>query len=175
MDFFLGFFKNFFIICSATAWLTAQLLKIVTGAFKNRTKQMSVTEVLFGTGGMPSSHTAAVCALASGAAIQFGLHSFEFALSAVLALIVIRDATGVRREVGKHSELLNNMRDQSGQEATDENDSTLIDKRKNDKDALFKEFIGHTPAQVLVGALLGIVIPILMSFIPAFQINILSL
>lgn len=178
MEFFLGFFKNFFIICSAAAWLTAQLLKIATGAFKNRTKKMSVTEVLFGTGGMPSSHTAAVCALASGAAIQFGLHSFEFALSAVLTLIVIRDATGVRREVGKHSELLNNMREQNGQDIEAEAELTSPDgknKKAKDKDALFKEFIGHTPAQVLVGALLGIVIPILMSFIPAFHINILSL
>ncbi len=162
MEFFLGFFKNFYMICAAVAWLIAQLLKIATGAFKNRTKKMSVTEVLFGTGGMPSSHTAAVMALASASAISCGLNSFEFAISGVLALVVIRDATGVRREVGKHSELLNSMREQ-------EENGELSGKD------LFKEFIGHTPAQVLVGAILGILIPIGMSFIPAFHIDLMNL
>ena len=77
----------------------------------------------------------------------------------------MRDATGVRREVGKHSVLLNIM--------SEEHTETLEEKKlkdaKNHKKSPFQEFVGHTPAQVLVGAILGIIVPIFVRLIPTFS------
>ena len=136
------------------SWLIAQILKGITGVFK--LKKFTVVEFLFGTGGMPSSHSASVMALATSAAISFGLKSAIFAVSALLAMIVIRDATGMRHEVGVHAKTLN----------------MILEEHKSDEtpyEAL-KELVGHTPLQVFFGALVGIAVPICMYFIPVFSV-----
>ena len=96
---------NYYLISAVSAWLLAQILKIFTGFFKNQ--RFTLKALLFGTGGMPSSHTATVAALSTACAIGEGFNSSIFAISAVLTIIVMIDATGVRRETGKQSRALN--------------------------------------------------------------------
>ncbi len=147
---------NFALVCTGTAWLTAQILKIFTGIFKLR--EFSITGMLFGTGGMPSSHSASVCALATACALQYGLGSGYFAIAALLCIIVMRDATGVRRETGKQAKVLNRIvRDLFSPEHHDEIGANL------------KELVGHTPLQVFFGAVVGVAVPFLMGLIPLYR------
>ncbi len=156
MNFWMELLGNFPLICAGTGWFTAQILKVFTGVFKLR--RFSIPELLFGTGGMPSSHAAAVCALAVSCALYSGPGSAAFAVSCLLAIIVMRDATGVRREAGEQAKVLNRiMRD-------------LFDPaRHDDINANLKELVGHTPLQVLVGALVGAAVPFLMALIPFYS------
>ncbi len=148
---------NFPLICAGTGWIVAQILKVLTGAF--REKSFNVIELLFGTGGMPSSHTAAVTALAVACALSEGLASPSFAVSFLLMLIVMRDATGIRREAGEQAKVLNRI-------VSDLFKSTDHD----DINRNLKELVGHTPLQVFVGFLLGLAIPLLMGLIPIYGI-----
>lgn len=153
MQYIKDLFTNYMLMSVVAAWFVAQLLKGVTGIFK--LKIFTVVEFLFGTGGMPSSHTAAVVALTTSAIIAFGFKSAVFAVSALLAMIVIRDAMGIRHEVGNHAKALNKMIQKSlDAETTHE---TL------------KELVGHTPLQVLMGAVVGVVVAIIMSFFDVFS------
>lgn len=95
------------------------------------------------SGGMPSSHTALVCSLATVLAIQYGLDSPYFALAAVLAFIVMYDATGVRQQSGKHARILNQILRElfSGQPISEEE---------------LKELLGHTGFEVLMGLLVSV-------------------
>lgn len=148
---------NFPLICAGTAWFTAQILKVFTGIF--REKKFNVVELLFGTGGMPSSHTAAVMALTVACGLSMGLGSPVFAVTVLLTLIVMRDATGVRREAGEQAKVLNRIVQ-----------DLFASTHQTDINRNLKELVGHTPLQVFVGALLGLVIPFLMGLIPAFGI-----
>ena len=139
-------FSNYWVISAVAAWFTAQMIKIFTGIFRQR--EFSVHAMLFGTGGMPSSHTASVCALCTAFAATDGFASRGFAVSALLCIVVITDAVGVRRETGKQSQALNTLKTQ------------LPDH--------FRELIGHTPLQVACGAVLGVVVALLLHLIPAF-------
>ncbi len=148
--------SNFALVCAGSAWILAQIFKIFTGVFKLR--KFSVTEMLFGTGGMPSSHTAAATALTTALALQYGLASGYFAIGFLLCIIIMRDATGVRREAGKQAKVLNRIvRDLFSREHHDEVNENL------------KELVGHTPLQVFVGALLGIAVPFLIALIPIYH------
>ena len=98
---------------------------------------------------MPSSHSATVCALATAAGIQYGGGSAEFAISAILAIIVMYDARGVRRETGLQAQVLNELI-----EFFQNMGKPLSYEEK------LKEFVGHTPLQVIVGAILGIAIAV---------------
>ena len=98
---------NFPLICAGSAWLLAQVIKVFTGIFKQR--KFSIVALLWGSGGMPSSHTAAVCALCIGCGLSEGFGSVAFAVSFVLCAIVMRDATGVRRETGEQAKILNKI------------------------------------------------------------------
>jgi acid phosphatase family membrane protein YuiD len=149
----------FIIICAATAWFVAQFLKVFTGIFK--VKKFSVAELLFGTGGMPSSHSASVCALATACAIKCGFDSPAFAISLVLALIVMRDAMGMRRQVGEQAKALNKLFETLSKNL---NDPELTEKT-------LEELAGHTPLQVLAGMLVGLLIPIGLMFIPVFEVG----
>lgn len=156
---FLDLFRNFPLMCAVAAWLLAQFIKICTGIFK--LQKFTFTTMMFGTGGMPSSHSAAVISLAVACALTPGLGfiSTEFAIAGLLAMIVIRDATGVRREVGEHSKLLNRIM------------ADLVESKNIDEfDTHFKELVGHTGMQVFVGALVGAATPFLMALIPTFGI-----
>ena len=140
--------KNQVLVSSVTGWVVAQFLKTIIDCMLNKSFS---PERLVGSGGMPSSHSSTVCALVVSSGLCFGVSSFEFAVSFILAAIVMYDATGVRRETGKQAKLLNMIMEQ--QFFTFDNE--LFQKR-------LKEFVGHTPLQVAAGAVLGIVIAVIM-------------
>ncbi|MBQ7795941.1 MAG: divergent PAP2 family protein [Lachnospiraceae bacterium] len=133
---------NQVLICSVVGWTVAQVLKTLIDLVLNRSFN---PERLFGSGGMPSSHSATVCALTTASGIKYGMGSFEFAVSFVLAMIVMYDAMNVRMETGKQAKLLNRVFFENILEL----DGVLLQER-------LKEYVGHTPLQVVAGAALGI-------------------
>lgn len=135
-------------MAAVTGWLVAQVLKTVIHMWFNR---KFVAERLIGSGGMPSSHSATVCALVTAAGFEYGGGSFQFAMAAIFAIIVMYDAMGVRRETGIQAKVLNEMMEMF----------IHMGKEMSVEDKL-KEFVGHTPLQVLMGALLGVGIAVLM-------------
>ncbi len=142
MDFFKGLADNQVLISALVGWTVAQLLKTIIDLILNRSFS---AERLVGSGGMPSSHSATVCGLTTAAGLVYGVSSFEFAISFVLASVVMYDAMGVRREAGKQAKLLNMILEQDSFRLTNEAFQQRL-----------KELIGHTPLQVLAGAALGI-------------------
>ena len=149
MEFLKDLFQNKALIAAVLAWLFAQLIKTVICAVVSKKLQM---ERMWGAGGMPSAHSSMVCALAIATARFYGADSPIFALSLVLALVTIYDAMGVRREAGRHAKVLNHYL--NGLE---------LDKAETEEEAVefetidLKELIGHTPMQVIMGAIFGIV------------------
>jgi len=129
---------------AAIAWIIAQILKVLVILVQERRLAWNY---LTTSGGMPSSHTAAVCALATSIAMKIGMGSTYFSISVVLAVIVMYDAAGVRQSVGQHSAFLNRIVKEF---------SFHQSKINMGKD--FREFIGHTPLQVFMGAILGVLI-----------------
>lgn len=157
MDFFYDLITNYWLASVICAWLVAQILKVFTGVFRQR--EFSVRAMLFGNGGMPSSHTAAVVALATSIAVTEGIGSMAFAIAALFAIVVMNDAIGVRRETGKHSKALNQILE-----------NKMEKNEKTEPLELFKELIGHSPLQVFFGLLTGVAVALLMSLIPAFGV-----
>ena len=151
-----AFFTNYYLVSAIAGWLVAQIIKIFTGIF--RVQKFSIRAMLFGTGGMPSSHTASVCGLCTACAVRDGFGSVTFAITAVLCIVVMIDAAGVRRETGKQSRALNQIIE------------ALFRDSKENLDVHFKELIGHTPLQVVCGAVTGIVTALLLQLIPAFAV-----
>ncbi len=149
MNFFQELLHNTIFVSAAMGWLVAQFLKTMIHLFF--TKKF-VAERLVGSGGMPSSHSATVCALCTATSYQYGPGSFEFAVCMIFALVVMYDAMGVRRETGIQAGLLNDIVKTFSEMGHDEFDAT----------EKLKEFVGHTPLQVLVGAILGILIAIIV-------------
>ena len=141
---------NPFLITSCSSWLTAQVIKVIVNFCV--TKKLDF-ERLFGDGGMPSGHSATVSSLAMFAALRCGCGSFEFAVCAILAIIVCHDAMGVRQETGKQAAVINDMVAQF--EKLLKQDIVDID---------LKELVGHTPLQVLAGITLGILNALVMHF-----------
>lgn len=139
---------NYILASAISAWFIAQVSK----AFLHflQTKKFDL-ERLFGPGGMPSAHSALVCAMVMALARKEGVRSSVFALGLVFAVVVMYDAMGVRRSAGEHAKLLNKM-------VADwwDNDHEF----KNDEK--LKEFVGHTPLEVLSGALVGVLVAILI-------------
>ncbi len=148
LDAIKDFFENYMLMSAMLAWLIAQIIKIFTGIYQSG--GLSLRKILFSTGGMPSSHSASVVALTIAAAIQHGLGSSEFAISGILSIIVMIDATGVRYETGKQAVFLNKI-------AKD-----IFSGKPEEMDVGFKELIGHTPLQVFMGALLGVIVASLL-------------
>lgn len=140
--------ENRVLISSVTGWLVAQLLKTIIHLYFTKS---FVPERLVGSGGMPSSHSATVCALSTAAGIQYGLNSGEFAIATILAIVVMYDAIGVRRETGIQAKIINEMMEVF----------SSMNKELSAEDKL-KELVGHTPLQVLMGAILGIAIAFLV-------------
>ncbi len=140
--------SNRFLLTGVSSWLWAQIIKTLIHALV--TRKLDLTR-LVGDGGMPSGHSATVSSLAVAAAYSYGLDSFEFAVAAVLAVIVCKDAMGVRLETGKQAAILNEI-----VRAFDDLSSEKLPEIK------LKEFVGHTPIQVLAGILLGIVNAVLL-------------
>ena len=143
MNFITELGQNKILISAATGWIIAQVLKTIIHAWF--TKDF-VAERLVGGGGMPSSHSATVCALVTATGMQYGAASYEFAMAAIFALVVMYDAIGVRQESGKQAKVINDMVELFAHMGKD------VDIEKQ-----LKEFIGHTPLQVFCGGVLGIV------------------
>ena len=148
---------NKVLIAGISGWASAQVIKAFLHAVLNR--EFSI-ERLFGDGGMPSGHSATVSAMAAMALLHYGVGSFEFAISAMLAIIVMHDAMGVRLETGKQAEVINELTnlieeiiDDFNQEESWENKF----KKVFSEDKL-KEYVGHTPIQVIAGCILGIIV-----------------
>ncbi len=143
MTFFTDLFSNEIFVSAAIAWFVAQLLKTIIHTLL--TKDFDF-ERMYGSGGMPSSHSSTVTALATSCYFLHGAGSSEFAISLILAIIVMYDARGVRRETGLQAKVLNDLIELL---ADVHNEIMPLDEK-------LKEFVGHTPLQVVAGAILGV-------------------
>lgn len=150
MEYIEGILSNRVLLVSSLAWAVAQLLKFIIYAIVN--KEFSLGR-LFGPGGMPSSHSSTVVALAYSTAIHSGTDSIAFAITVILALIVMHDARGVRLQAGMQAKVINKI-----VTSLKNKEGNLLD----DIDFL-KELIGHTPLQVYVGAGIGLLIAIIFA------------
>ena len=149
MEAFESLIQNPILVSPLIAWFVAQILKTIIHTLF--TKEF-VAERMVGGGGMPSAHSATVCALVTATAIHRGFGSFEFAMATIFAIVTMYDAMGVRRETGRQGEVLNDMLDIF---------KKMGEKLGPEKD--LKELIGHSPLQVTVGAILGVVISLLIN------------
>ena len=134
--------ENQVLVSSVIGWTVAQFLKTLIDLILNRSFN---PERIFGSGGMPSSHSATVCALTTASGMRYGVGSFEFAIRFVLAMVVMYDAMGVRKETGKQAQLLNTVFFENILNI----DGVVLQEK-------LKEYVGHTPLQVAAGAVLGI-------------------
>jgi len=135
---------NKVLIIPICCWAIAQLLKVMVVLVRKR--QLDLRYLVI-SGGMPSSHSAFVSALATSVALIEGVGSVAFGISAILALVVMYDAAGVRQSVGKQSVVLNRIIRELRLRHT-------ITELERD----LREFIGHTSFQVIVGGLLGVAV-----------------
>ena len=149
LDAIKSFFGNYMLVSAIMGWFFAQVIKIFTNLF---VKKKFDIKMLFANGGMPSSHSSTVLALATAAAISQGLGSPAFAISGILSVIVMNDAFGVRWQAGKQAQIINTM-------------VMELFSNKDEFDVKLKEIIGHTPFQVFMGGLLGFVIALGYAFI----------
>ena len=151
MTFVEDLFHNPIAVAPALGWLVAQSLKSLLYTWLNKEFRK---ERLVGGGGMPSSHSATVCALCAVTAVKYGATGFYFPMTLFFAFIVMYDAMGVRRETGRQAEVINAMID----------DIKMMTEgvTKVDSFEQLKVLIGHSPLQVLAGAILGIVIGLLV-------------
>ncbi len=143
MGFLHDLVHNPIFVAPAMGWLIAQFLKVIIYRIMNGSFR---ADRVCGSGGMPSSHSSTVCALAAAAGVVYGAAGFEFPMTVFFAIVVMYDAMGVRRETGKQAVLLNEMMDLGSM-------GDIFKDRKK-----LKELVGHTPLQVLVGAILGVVV-----------------
>ena len=142
MDVFTQIVTNKCIYVTVCLWFVVQVLKIIIEYIKTRKINF---RRLVGAGGMPSSHSAIVCALASCVGKEYGFGSGIFAVALIFAFVVMYDATGVRRAAGKQASILNKMLE------TPQMTSIQVQEK-------LVELLGHTPIQVFVGAILGFVV-----------------
>ena len=138
------FISNKVLIICIVAWVIAQVLKVIVIYVQEK---RVVWNYFITSGGMPSSHSATVCALATGIALTQGIGTISFTIAAVLAVIVMYDAAGVRQSVGQQSAVLNRIIEE-----------LRLRRPFAELERDLKEFIGHTPVQVVAGAILGIII-----------------
>lgn len=140
MTFFEGFFTNKAIILPIISWFLAQLIKFIQYFIQH---QKINFRKFVASGGMPSSHSSISTCLATVLGIKCGFDSGEFAVSVILAFIVMADAAGVRRAAGKQAEVLNKL---------------VYHSREIKVEEELKVLLGHTPTQVFAGAALGILV-----------------
>lgn len=145
---------NKILVTAFLGYFTAQIVKVIIEAVLDHT--FSLKRLFSGNGGMPSSHSSTVCALATMTAFTAGVGSFEFAIAFVFAIIVMVDASGVRRETGNQAVVLNELMEYFGK---------LKDNPPRFSHDRLKELIGHTPLQVQVGGALGVIIAVVTHFI----------
>ena len=140
-----GILDNTILISATIAWLIAQTLKVLINFILLRKLDL---HLILSSGGFPSSHSATVSALAFGVGKYYGWDSPIFAVAAVFGMIVLHDATGVRRAAGKQAEVLNQ----------------LIERLYHGPVPVqkLKELIGHTPLEVFGGVIVGLIIGLLI-------------
>ena len=138
---FMAFIQNKYIYVPFLLWFGIQLFKVIYDLVT--THKFNFKRIL-GAGGMPSSHSAVVVGLATLIGKDVGVGSPMFALSLVLAFVVMYDAAGVRRAAGKQAKLLNKIIETPGLTSVEVSEKLV-------------EVLGHTPKQVLVGALIGLI------------------
>jgi len=141
----LDMLTNVAFILPASTWLLAQLIKFFISGCMDRKFTLSR---LWGDGGMPSAHSATVTSIAGMCGLAYGFGSAVFALAAIFAIVVMHDATGVRRESGKHAVVIKSV--------VDVMNDYFIEKDVEIKTEKLKLLVGHTHLQVICGALLGI-------------------
>lgn len=144
-DVFVQMLSNRIFMITLAVWIIGQGIKIVINLLRGKKFNF---KWFLGTGGMPSSHAAGVAALATACGLEYGFQSGLFALAAVFAMVTMFDAQGVRRSAGVQAEVLNKVIDD-------------MYWHKRVEIGRIKEFVGHTPVQVMVGSLLGIGLAIL--------------
>ena len=138
---------NFPLICAVLSWMVAQTLKLIINFAKNRKMNW---KIVWSSGGMPSSHSATVTSLSISIGAIYGFGTPIFAVAAIFAFITMYDAAGVRRETGDIAKILNDLVLHNPE----------IENSEEYKD--LKELVGHTPLEVLGGAILGAVMPFLI-------------
>ena len=138
---------NFVLATAICASLLAQLIKVLLNLF---IFHRFIAERMWGAGGMPSSHSATVCAMVVATGRYCGVNSPIFAIAAVLSIIVMYDAMGVRHETGEQAKVLNRMFTEWMDQGFEQ--FQLPHGKK------LKEMVGHTPIEVVTGAVLGIVL-----------------
>lgn len=149
MNILLEIVNNRAIVAAVLAWAIAQGLKVLLTLAISRRFDSSR---MWGSGGMPSSHSAMVCALTTTVGIREGCASSMFALACCFAGIVMYDAAGVRRSTGRNAAVINHL-----VEALSGKEGYTFDEER------LKELVGHTPVQVLAGALLGVLVGTLIA------------
>jgi uncharacterized protein len=139
-------FQNKVLICIVVAWAIAQFSKPFVQYLRTREWSWSW---FFSAGGMPSTHSAIIVAATTAIGIRMGLASPEFALGVAVSMVILYDAAGVRRQAGEHARVINAIIDDlsHGHPLKEEN---------------LKELLGHTPGEVAVGFVVGLVTAILM-------------
>lgn len=146
MTYFKEVLKNDVLNVSIVSWFIAQALKVV---FTILTEKKLNLYRFIGSGGMPSSHSSMVMGLSTAVGLKTGWDSVIYGITLVFALIVMYDASGVRRAVGKQAIIINKI---------------LEERQKNQHitEGRLKELIGHTPYEVIAGGILGILIANIM-------------
>lgn len=142
-------FQNQVLISALSAWGIAQLIKLPLEYFFSKRWNWAL---LISVGGMPSSHSALVTATSFAVGLHAGFESPIFALATALAMVVIYDATGIRRQAGIHAQTINLLVDELLQ-------GHLAPEKQ------LREVLGHTPLEALGGVVLGLIVPILLWFI----------
>ncbi|MFZ5966274.1 MAG: divergent PAP2 family protein [Bacillota bacterium] len=146
MTFLQQIFRNEILNAALASWFVAQALKVIITFVQE--KRINLYRFV-GSGGMPSSHSSLVMGLSTAVGLKAGWDSMLYAIALTFALVIMYDASGVRRAVGKQAIILNK----------------IIEDRHNHKpigEQRLKELIGHTPFEVFAGAILGIIIANLM-------------
>ncbi|MCD6576922.1 MAG: divergent PAP2 family protein [Anaerolineaceae bacterium] len=145
-------FQNKVLIAALSAWAVGQFLKFPLDYLLNKRWNWGI---MLSSGGMPSSHSALVTAVALSIGFRDGFDTSVFALSVAIAMVIIYDAAGVRRQAGIHAERINEIM------------KNFIENRIFPEEDL-KEMLGHTPFEVITGVLLGVLVSlILFTVLPA--------
>jgi hypothetical protein len=143
-EIFFQIVQNKIFMTTLSAWVIAQTVKVTIGVVRQRKFDF---RWFVGTGGMPSSHAAGAACLATAVGMEYGFNSAYFAMAAVFAIVVMFDAQGVRMSTGKQAQILNRIMDD-------------IYWQGRIKEGRLRELVGHTPIEVIVGFLIGIIIAV---------------
>ena len=147
MIFFEQILENYAFWIAVCAWFSAQVLKILFEFL--RTKKLR-PGLLMSSGGMPSSHSSLAVAVTTTIGLKEGFNSPLFALGAIVSMVIMYDASGVRQAAGKQAKVINDLLDHL------ENSGIQLDKK-------LKEMLGHTPVEVAAGAILGITVALVLA------------